>query len=200
MLIGFIGTPCSGKTTIAAKLFASLKEVGMKTELVVEHARQYIAEKRFKEGLKYSDPVSLTNDDQFDIYRKQILLEKTMVNSTSPETIVISDTTAVSAALYMDDTFEWDPNRRFFANLEGHYDLIFYCHSLNLKFLPEDSNRIHDLDAINKLENKSLALMNLCKEKGIDVFELYGSLTLEQRYLKASHAIMERHATLVQSL
>ena len=46
MYVNFIGAPCSGKTTSAAKLFAELKEMGLEVEFVSEYARLYIAKKR----------------------------------------------------------------------------------------------------------------------------------------------------------
>jgi nicotinamide riboside kinase len=200
MLIGFIGTPCSGKTTIAAKLFASLKEIGMKTEIVAEQARQYIAEVRYTNHMKYNDPVSLTNDDQLNIYKAQMHAESIMMNSTAPETIIISDSSCLNAGLYLDSTFDLNPDRGFFTKADNHYDILFFCHNLNLRFLPEDSNRIHSLDDINGLQDRALKLLDICKQRGQNVFELYGTLTLEQRYLKASHVIMEYHGNFIQSL
>jgi hypothetical protein len=200
MLIGFIGTPCSGKTTIAAKLFASMKEIGMKTELIVEQARTYIANKRFQEGISYKEKVILTNEDQLSIYKLQSALEFKMKNSCSPDTVIITDTCAFNAGIYTDETFELNHDRKFFTNAVGHYDLIFYCHPINLRFLPEDSNRIHSLEEIQKLDKRTLEVIDACHKNNFNVFDLLGSLSLEQRYLKASHEIMELYANVASSM
>ena len=42
LVINLIGGPCSGKSTIAAELFARLKKMGIKTELVSEYIKDEV--------------------------------------------------------------------------------------------------------------------------------------------------------------
>ena len=42
IVINLIGGPCSGKSTVAAELFARLKKMGIKTELVSEYIKDRI--------------------------------------------------------------------------------------------------------------------------------------------------------------
>jgi nicotinamide riboside kinase len=198
MLIGFIGSPCSGKTTIATKLFTSLKEIGVKSELIVEHSRHYIADKRYKDRLGPNDPVVLTDEDQIQIYSGQLYTEKVMKHSSGIDTIIISDSSAFNTALYMEGDFMSKPARPFFQNLKNHYDILFYCHPLDLSILPEDPNRIHDLESIKRLQNKVSQLLTIVKDMNINVKELIGTLTLEQRYLQASSSTMDLYTNLVQ--
>lgn len=44
LVINLIGGPCSGKSTIAAELFARLKKMGIKSELVSEYIKDRIYE------------------------------------------------------------------------------------------------------------------------------------------------------------
>jgi len=46
MFVGFVGSPLSGKTTVAAKVFAKLKKAGMPVEFIPEQSRFYIAQAR----------------------------------------------------------------------------------------------------------------------------------------------------------
>lgn len=199
MLVGFLGVPCSGKTTIAAKLFANLKELGgMKSEIIVEQARHFIAEKRFNEKLSHLDPIILTEENQIEIYSKQRQLETIMKSSCSNDTIIVSDGSAFNTAIYLSDEFIANPNRPFFTDLSHHYDILFYCHPLNLKTLPEDPNRIHNLEQIIKLEEKSKKILNILRSSNVNVKELLGTLSVEQRYLSAVSQIMDLYVNINQ--
>lgn len=197
MMIGFVGSPCSGKSSIAVKLYSSLKEIGLKTELVVEQARQYIAQQRFNNKLLPQEVVSLTDEDQINIYSRQFQMEQMMSYSCGMETLVISDSSCFNTALYTQENFLSTADRPFFKNLTGHYDLIFYCHPIDLRVLPEDPNRIHNLEEMAGINQKSEKLLHIMNSMGVNVKELLGTLTLEQRYLQASNHMMELYTMLV---
>ncbi len=194
MLIGFIGAPCSGKTTIATKMFSTLKEQGNSAELIVEQARQYIARLRYdflkNNGVALND-VHLTDEDQLKITFKQKEIEQVMSLSCGKDTIVVSDSSVFNTALYMSNGFLDKPDRPFFTNLRNHYDMIFFCHPINLKALPDDPNRVHSLDEVNRLAEKSLKLLKIVKGLGIHTHELIGTLSLDQRYKDTCSATMD---------
>ena len=60
MRIGLVGAPGSGKTTLAARLFAQLKESGFNDAILVqEYAREYVAQARGLPALKAQ--IEITN-------------------------------------------------------------------------------------------------------------------------------------------
>ena len=68
MLVTFIGSPISGKTTTAAQVFAELKKAGMPAEFVCEIARTFIANLRYN---RQGDTIKLDDDNQLDIMSQQ---------------------------------------------------------------------------------------------------------------------------------
>jgi predicted ATPase len=102
MLINFIGSPSSGKTTTAAMLYASLKETGIVCEFSTEQARLYIARKRVRLSLPPSKFPTLTDADQILIMQKQLEIDETFVESCGPNVLVISDSSPLNSLLYMD--------------------------------------------------------------------------------------------------
>lgn len=198
MLLGFIGAPCSGKTTIATKFFANLKESGNNTELIVEQARQFIAAKRFKEHLGHNEPIVLNDTDQIEITSNQREIERNMKYSCGFDTIIISDSSVFNSFLYMSDKYL--DNTELLAKLKGHYDLLFYCYPIDINYLPDDPNRIHDLEKIKLIQNKSLTLLKKLKELGIPTHELLSSLSLEQRYEDVSKVTMDYYVTAAKTL
>jgi len=101
MLINFIGSPSSGKTTTAAMLFASLKEAGVLCELSGEQARLYIARKKLQLALTPEQFPPLDDSDQFAIMRQQLEVDETFVTSCGPKVLVISDSSPINSLLYM---------------------------------------------------------------------------------------------------
>lgn len=149
MLIGFIGSPCSGKTTTAAMTFADMKNMGISSEYIPEQARMLIAEKRLFLGLPVGAPVQLDDEDQFEIVSRQMESEWIMLESSAPGTVVITDTAALCTLLYMSE----QAREQCRSDLEVHiprYDLLFYCPPVKMP-RSLDSNRIHS-------EEQALAL------------------------------------------
>jgi nicotinamide riboside kinase len=142
MLVGMVGSPCSGKTTTAAKLFAELKDLGLPTDYVAEQARFYIANKRFlqRKGGGGED-ISLTDEDQLAIARQQFRHELVM---SDPRTILITDSSVLNSLLYMSEEFRKSEDVQSLAKAAAaRYDLLFICHPVKR---PDgiDPNRIHD--------------------------------------------------------
>jgi thymidylate kinase len=184
MIIGFVGIPASGKTTIAIKLFCFLKENGANCEIITEEARRYIANYRVSKELNPTDPISLTDSDQIEIFNKQKAQESLMKQACPKETIIISDSSIYNAYIYTSDptfsvirdTNKWEVK---------HYDLIFFCHPIiNLKNIQQDSNRIHELAQFEALNQRALSILELIRPHN-NVVQLFGTQSLELRYKDA---------------
>jgi thymidylate kinase len=197
MIIGFVGTPASGKTTIATKMFCFLKEQGANCELITEEARKYIASYRVINKLAPQDPISLTDKDQIEIFKKQNESENIMKTACPRETIILSDSSIYNAYIYTSDpTFNVISNSNNWST--RHYDLIFFCHPIvNLKTIQQDSNRIHDLSEFEALNVRALKILELIKPHN-NVVQLIGTQSLELRYKDACSDMMSKYAAYVQ--
>ena len=157
MLIGFIGAPCSGKTTTAARLFAELKDNGIPAEFISEEARRYIAEKRCRDkedGL----PFSLDDLDQGRIATNQFFSEKYMVES-APQVVVVADSSVLNSALYMSDEFAARKGPATMMEIAAkRYDIIFLCAPVQLP-AGSDPNRVHDAKQIAEIQQKISELL-----------------------------------------
>lgn len=132
MLICFIGSPCSGKTTAAAALFSELKNMGYASEFIPEVAREHIMMKRRATG---DQEPSLTKMDQVDIYRKQEHKEE-LYRNNCPNSIIISDGSTINSYFYgLDHVLD-------LGQEISRYDLVFFCE--NIERFIRDDNRVHD--------------------------------------------------------
>jgi predicted ATPase len=164
MLVRFIGAPISGKTTVAAQVFAQLKLSGQpNVEFVVEQARLFIAERK-GEYLKGCEIPPLTDEDQMTIMRKQMQVENVMEYSVGYDGIVITDSSAYNSLWYMsdaarakalDDLFVW-------AHLESYKDphnLLFLCAPLPM-MVPVDRLRLHTPQESKNVHDMIMALVH----------------------------------------
>ncbi len=201
MLVSFVGLPASGKTTIATKMFSSFKENGTNCELITEIARQYIANIRYEKKLTHYDKILLTDEDQKNIAIKQFELERIMKYSCDPSTIIISDSSVLNAGMYMStDLYNNESIKEFLKNASLAYDLLFFCHPIDLSALPEDSNRVHDLEFIQSIKSRALNLLDFIKSYHPNVCELIGTMTLEARFNDACSTTLNRHCDLVSRM
>ena len=84
MLVCFMGAPSSGKTTIAANVFARLKAEGVSAEFIAERAREIIAKYKY-----YKSPTMLNDAMQREILFSQYYSEKYFASSTTNPIIQI---------------------------------------------------------------------------------------------------------------
>ena len=146
MLIAFVGSPCSGKTTVAAALFSELKNLGHPVEFFPEYAREYIMRMRFSSGSR-----NLSKNDQLQIYWKQKEIEN-MYKTMSPNSTTITAGSTLNSYFY---GLSEDLN---FKEELSRYDIIFFCRGL--KKSVDDENRVHDMDFSKKLDKEMAAKIN----------------------------------------
>jgi hypothetical protein len=189
MLVGFLGAPISGKTTTAALLFASLKESGYVSEFVPEHARLFIARRRY-DAVRLGEPVAPLNDlDQRSILYGQYQMEK-VFSQDSSRSVIITDATAFLALLYM------SPGNRVLGDILPHakasakaFDLLFRCYPVQAGDL-YDPNRAHSFEQSLALDQQLDDIMSLVGVDRERVVDLVGPTHV--RASRAFHEVMEK--------
>lgn len=149
MLLSFIGAPCSGKTTVAALVFAALKEAGQAVEFVPEKAREYIAS--YRVSLSHADPawdvkknITLTDKDQLCIMKRQAESERDF-REACPTSLIVADSSPLNTLLYMSPDLRSSPEVQTLITLHLRLDpVVFYCPPLPSSAWPYDPGRIHD--------------------------------------------------------
>lgn len=152
MLVSFVGSPCSGKTTVAALLFAALKDSGVAAEFLPEQARLYIAEKRVATSLAPHDIVALSQIDQVTILLRQLQVEQTMLTACGPNVIIVTDSSPLNSLLYMsketrDETAVKEAVQKH-LRMAG---LTFWVKTVTPP-LELDPNRVHSLETSLQLD------------------------------------------------
>lgn len=163
MLVTFLGSPQSGKTTTAAMTFASLKQNHVVAEFVLEQARFKIAVKRFTTGSS-----QLTPEDQMSIFANQILHETVMATGSS--SVVISDSSPINNLIYLED---WKSDTQRLKGIEVYLKtmkpLIFLCHPIDDPSKLVDANRIHSLEESLVLHQKFKEILEHLKIQPVPV-------------------------------
>lgn len=139
MLVNFIGAPCSGKTTIAASVFADLKESGQDAEFVTEKAREHIALVR-QVCQARNVPFLLTDDDQLSIFNKQMAAQE--IFGGNRDTVVVCDSDPLLTLLYMKGIPSYVEASA--AEVALRMGILFYCPLLSSYQVT--GNRVHDSD------------------------------------------------------
>lgn len=138
MLVNFVGAPCSGKTTIAATVFASLKEAGLEAEFVTEKAREYIAKLRYRCAAAQI-PFLLDDSHQRNIFHQQDEAQMYM-SSVDSDTVVVCDSDPLLTLMYMKNP-DIIPQNVVQGVVDG-MGLLFYCPPIDN--YQASGNRVHD--------------------------------------------------------
>ena len=145
MLINFIGCPQSGKTTTAAKLYSTLKEMGIPSEFIPEQARMAIIEKRVERRLDVHEQVLLSSKDQLGILKRQFDIEELFLNSCGNDMVIISDSSALNTLLYLNDKdYNDSKDLPFLKERLKRKDVHYFLCDPVVWVNSKDPNRIHD--------------------------------------------------------
>ena len=187
MIVNFIGSPNSGKTTTAAMVFANLKENGITCEFLVEEARLYIAKQKY---IRNSQDLVLFDLDQELILEQQ--LEKLKYFKYSSSSIIILDSSPINSLFYMTKEAREDCNvKQQIEECLSLIDLVFYCPTISTS-ANTDQNRLHTLKEcleIDKLIPE--VLTTYCK--GIEEKLIYLDGSAKTRQSLVTGKILDLH-------
>ena len=140
LVINLIGGPCSGKSTIAAELFARLKKMGVHCELVPEFIKERIYEEN-KTIIKHQ--ISIFGMEHYAISNK--------INKVD---VIIHDGSFINNIIYKnEDNPEFD--KLIISEYKKFNNLDFFIKRGNIEF--ESYGRIHNLEQSKELDYKILA-------------------------------------------
>ena len=171
MLVNMFGAPSSGKSTIAANVFARLKTDGIPAEFISERAREVIAKFKFKKIKTMSDEM------QLEILEAQYHAETYFKHSTDYP--VIADSSTLLTLAYGTESFfqkYGDRVQTLVNNIVSEMDVVFY---LPLRdSVQDDPNRIHNYEQCLEVDAKIRNILNtyLKDQPHIKIIELTGGI------------------------
>ncbi len=141
-----------GKSTVAAAVFAKLKEIGYNAELVTEYAKDCVYEERFK-----------TLKDQVYMLGKQYHRIKNTLDSAD---ILIVDSPILLSYIYFKyNKLDKEIDNNIFKNFTFELERSLSCKKVNI-FLTknesyfQESGRIHSNDESKFIQNSILDMLN----------------------------------------
>lgn len=152
LVINLIGGPCSGKSTISAELFARLKKMGIKTELVPEWIKERI----------YDNHDSVINDQIF-LFAQELHQLKNKIGKVD---VIIHD-----GSLLLNINYDKDNNYQLYDLVISEYNkfnnLDFFLLRNNIKF--ENYGRIHNIEESLNIDSN---IKNIYHKYNINFIEL----------------------------
>lgn len=188
MKINFIGSPSSGKTTVAALAFSKLKNLGFYSEFVTEQARLYISEIRYNS--KNQGNISLKDEDQLVIMTRQLRTEVMVEYSVNGIGDIICDSSPLNALFYMSPEFRQDKRvKALVSKTLETVGTVFYCEPAE-NFSIMDPNRLHSLAQSSAIDSQIMHVLKECCPEFVNkVKRLSG--TAEQRAARVTNLIVE---------
>ena len=136
LVINLIGGPCSGKSTVAAELFARLKKMGIKTELVSE----YIKDRIYEENKTMpNNQIAIFGMEHYNISNKIGKVE-----------VIVHDGSFINNCIYKSEENEEFDNL-IISEYKKFNNLDFFIKRGNIEF--ETYGRIHNLKQSKELDN-----------------------------------------------
>ncbi len=140
LIVNLVGGPCSGKSTIAAELFARLKKLSIHCELVSE----YIKERIYEEN-------QTINTHQITIFGME---HYALSNKIGKVDVIIHDGSLINSIIYKnEDNPEFD--KLIISEYHKFNNLNFFIKRGNIKF--ETYGRLHNLEQSKELDYRILA-------------------------------------------
>lgn len=149
-LIQIMGSPASGKSTLANGIQTELKSSGYNSILVSEAATDYIAENGVPESAI----------DQMVIFHEQLNREKRFIGNKD---IIICDSSSILNYFYFRRTFNNKLSSKDIAAINyiqkeilkqiNIIDLVLYVPQIPMDTNIDDGIRFHDKEEINKLDS-----------------------------------------------
>ena len=152
LVINLIGGPCSGKSTVAAELFARLKKMGIKTELVSE----YIKDRIYEENKTMpNNQIAIFGMEHYNISNKLGKVE-----------VIVHDGSFINNILYKkEDNQEFD--NLIVSEYHKFNNLDFFIKRGNIEF--ESYGRIHTYEQSLQIDEK---IKNIYKESQAEYIEV----------------------------
>lgn len=156
-LIGFLGAPCSGKSTLASEVHTKLKIINKNSIFIPEAATDYIAE----------FGIPNTAMDQMTIFQKQLDREKRYIGAKE---YIICDSSSILNYFYFRNLFPKKPIKNNVATINNiQKEILFSLENWNhLFYVPpiyiddeKDGIRFHNKEAIAKIDNNIKAYLDI---------------------------------------
>ncbi len=181
MLIGFIGTPCCGKSTISFGLCYALKKHGYAVEMVTEYARRHIIDCRIN---------GITGNGGFA--GQEIIYGQDSSNALLYREY--SDAMTITDGCTINCSFYNDFNHLNLVDEANKYDLLFYIPTEDVPPTPGDANRVQNRDEIMALATKWEAAVRPLMKAVPHIVELrgYPHFTVDQMVQTALNTIEQR--------
>ena len=176
MLVTFLGAPCSGKTTTAARVFADIQDAGYPAEFIAEQARLYIAKLRYacKQG---GFEFKLTDGEQCRIMQGQLVAEQ--VFSSEKSLITITDSSVLNGMLYLQAEHLRNLQEGVVKTEANLVSVAFLCYPVKAPLMA-DPNRVHSEEESLKLHDSLKGLIEKYYS-GVRVVPLVGDPNYRHR-------------------
>lgn len=136
LVINLIAGPCSGKSTIAAELFARLKKMGIHCELVSEFIKERIYEENKTMPL---NQIAVFGMEHYSIW-----------NKIGKVDVIVHDGSFINNMVY-GDTHSKEFDDLIISEYKNFNNLDFFIKRGNIEF--ESYGRIHNLKQSKELDN-----------------------------------------------
>lgn len=143
IVINLLGGPCTGKSTLAAELFSSLKKLGVECELVMEYAKDKVWEESFH-----------TLDNQIYVFGKQL---HRMWRLNGKVDVIVTDSPLLLSMLY--DKKKSKTLKKLVIEQYNEFDNLTYFIERNFEY--NENGRYQSEDEAKDLDKRLLKMLNL---------------------------------------
>ncbi len=166
-LIGFLGAPCSGKSTLASELHTKLKTLNKNSIFISEAATDYIAEF----GVP-NEPL-----DQMTIFYKQRQMENMYINTKD---YIVCDSSSILNYFYFRKSFRGNLTLNNIAAINNiqkeiltslnNWSFLFYVPPIQTD--EKDGIRFHNTNEIEQIDKNIKSYLNMENIKYVDLSDI----------------------------